>query len=68
MTFNCLTFLLRMLSEPSHVLRDQKAGHMENLPHDSSSTDSPGVVPVTAEHQSTNMELNIIHVLLFFNP
>lgn len=57
-----------MLSEPSHVLRDQKSGHMENLPYGSSSTDSPGVVPVTAQYESTDMGLKIHPGIVIFNP
>lgn len=57
-----------MLSEHVYVLRNQNTGHMENLPHDSSSTNNPGMVLVTAQYQSTDMGLKIIQVLLFFNP
>lgn len=49
-------------------LKETKDRSYKNLPHGSSSTDSPGVVPVTAQYQSTDMGLKIIQVLLSFNP
>ncbi|KAL6030621.1 hypothetical protein STEG23_021595, partial [Scotinomys teguina] len=49
-----------MLAEPSHVLRDHKSVHMENLQHECFSTENMGVVPFSAQYQSTDMRLQII--------